>query len=210
MVLGVFSNVIKAKNAVLELEKKGFTPSHIPIITKEGEKEKIVVEETGVNDVLETIGYVMMGGAVLGGLLGLLISLDLLSALSFLFIGDPIVRALGLGGTLENVLSGVISGLLIGGILGALISFVNNREHTAQIENSEALGLILVPVRESEENEASLILTNYEADHVRRIDQAETQRELEAETYREEYHTPAFYHDLRSDEDWDKLKNHKS
>ncbi|MBI2601019.1 hypothetical protein HYW42_03635 [Candidatus Daviesbacteria bacterium] len=207
LVLGVFTNVLNAKNVVLELERKGYTPSHIPIITKEDGKEKIVVEEQGLKDIFEIALSGMFLGSSIGAIVGLLVSLGPLPALNFLLIGEPVARSLGIvNGMLANILSGAITGFLVGGILGAILAFINSQERSALLEDSEALGLVVVPVRVTEEGEARLIIEEFGADSVRRVDWTQTQRELEQESYREDEHIPAFYHDLKSDEDWDKLK----
>lgn len=147
MTLGIFSEQEHAEMAIAELEKAGFNPKEISVITKDAGTRETVAERTGSSVAEGTTSGATTGGVV-GGLTGLLMGLGAISipGLGALLIGGPIVAALGITGVAATTLSGAVTGLLAGGVVGALVGLGVPKETATIYEKGIKEGAILLAV----------------------------------------------------------------
>jgi hypothetical protein len=110
-------------------------------------------------------------GGIIGGLAGLLTGAGVFPALAGFLIGGPIAVALGLTGMAAATATGAITGAVAGGLIGALMGLGFSREEAEYYHSTiESGGLLLVvPVNETNEAEASGILSANNAQQIKRI-----------------------------------------
>ncbi|MDB6081405.1 MAG: hypothetical protein JWO53_677 [Chlamydiia bacterium] len=133
---------------VPELHTIGFRDSDISIVHMEGSQVRSTTGDTSQpGSIKEGAKIGASQGAVVGGVLGLLATLGVMSipGIGPLLVTGPIAAAL------TTVLSGSALGGSIGGIAGALIGYGLEREHAAQIEESLKSGQILLTVESDDE-----------------------------------------------------------
>ena len=118
-IIGVFAEPHDAEEAISELESRHYNPKDISIIMKERDENKKVAEKTGANVGAGTVSGAATGG-VIGALAGLLVAAGVATGIGALFIGGPLVAAMGLSGAAATAASGAATGALAGGIIGAL------------------------------------------------------------------------------------------
>lgn len=141
--LAIFNNQNEVENAVLKLEKKGYNPKEISVITKETEKIK---EITKTSDSATMAGVTT--GTGLGGLAGLLFGLGVITVPGFagLLIAGPLSATLGLTGLAATTVSGALSGALLGGLVGTLVDLGIPEDKAKEYELKISKGAILLIV----------------------------------------------------------------
>lgn len=150
-VIGVFSDISTAEEAVKALRNKGFGDNEISIIAKDGQGSQgggSQDMETGGDFGTDSLADGTAWGGALGGVAGLLAGVG---ALAIPGIG-PIVAA--------GPLAGVLSGAVTGGVAGGLIDLGIPEERGRQYEENLKQGGVLAVIETSEEkvNDASSIL----------------------------------------------------
>ena len=156
-----------AEEAIEELKTKGYDAKDISIVMKDSDAGSELSEDTDTK-VAGSAVTGATGGAVIGGLAGLLASIALPGIGAFL-IGGPIAAALGLTGTAASVASGAATGAMAGGILGALTGLGLSEDEAKAYEERINEGGILVAVPLSDNNDPSVkdILTQHGAEDVK-------------------------------------------
>lgn len=168
-VLGIFTNRADADNAVGELERGGFNPKDLSVITKEVVENEEVVTGTAGNVAEGAVGGVTTGG-VIGGLAGLLVGVGALTipGVGAILIGGPLAAALGLTGAAATAVSGAVTGAVAGGLVGALVG-LGLPEETAKIyeERVREGGVVLaVYCRLEEQDRVRSILQAHNATQI--------------------------------------------
>jgi hypothetical protein len=140
-VAGLFKDESKADLAIQKLKAAEFNREHLGILTREGTLQKVDREEDLKGGTIETEEkFGAGGGAVLGGLAGLLTGVG---ALAIPGVG-PAVAA----GVLLATTTGL--GAAAGGLLGGLMSLGMNEEEAHVYAEGIKRGGILVVVETSE------------------------------------------------------------
>lgn len=152
-VSALFDNATDARNAVRELTNNGVRRDDVSLVASDaaGEYARYHGQEIPADDMLEGAA----GGALLGGLGGLLVGL---AALAIPGIG-PIVAA----GPIATALAGAGIGAVTGGILGALIDLGVSEEDAEYYAEGIRRGgtLVTAHVDESMANRVANILDRY-------------------------------------------------
>ncbi len=181
MLMGAFDTSEAADRALRELEEKGYTPEQISVISEKN-SYKAKGYDTG-DDIAHSAGTGAAAGSVVGGLAGLLAGIGMIPAITGLFIGGPIVAALGLAGAAAATAAGAVTGAAAGGLIGAL-SRIGVSEDTAAIyETAVKKGGVVLGLTGHEEitDEARRIMEQNGAKEVSLIDMKETAMAHESE-----------------------------
>jgi uncharacterized protein YcfJ len=173
MNIGIFSNRIKAEEAILALEKAGFNPKEISFVMKDIDEAQAVSENTGASIAGGAASGATTGGVV-GGLAGLLIGLGTITipGIGALFITGPITAALGLTGAAATTISGAVTGALAGGLVGALVGLGVPQETAEVYEDRVNTGgvLLAVPAKLADSRiDSRSIMEKYGADQIRSV-----------------------------------------
>lgn len=176
LLIGAFASQAEADRAVTELTNHNFPISDLSIITMEtsGHTSKESAADAGTGAVEGATGGAVTGGAI-GGLAGLLAGAGIIPALAGLFIGGPIVAAIGLTGAAAMAASGAITGAAAGaaagGIIGALtklgVSETDAQKYKEIID--EGGYLLAVPVEGEREAEATNIMQANHAQYLKTV-----------------------------------------
>lgn len=122
------------------------------------------------NNVLEGVKDTAKTGGIIGGILGLLVGLGVLSipGIGLLFITGPIATALGVTGLAGATASGALTGSLVGGIAGALKEIGVDESLAVKYEEDIKNGSLFVGVKAKEGETAKIkdIFRNNGADHI--------------------------------------------
>lgn len=163
MILAAFSTIEKADKAVDELQQAGFKTEDISVIVRQTRSTK---KEGQTSSAADLYSYDITGGAVIGGVLGLLTG-----ALGIIVIG-PIAALLGLVGIAGTTVTGAVLGAVTGGIVAALENLGVPRQKAKQYEEYIQAGgvLLAVPIESRDENEVADIFKRNGAEDVIRID----------------------------------------
>lgn len=168
-VLGIFSDREQAESALTELEKKGYSPKDISIITKEvspGNYSGPVEDAT-----TKTVGGATTGGLI-GGIAGLLIGIGAITipGIGAFLIGGPLAAALGSTGAAATTVSGAATGALAGGIVGALTSIGVPAESAKVYEERLREGGVLLAISAKDADGAVRdILQDHHADQIQTV-----------------------------------------
>lgn len=188
LVLGVFSDKESAEDAISDLESHGYNPKDVSIMMRDMSEGSRFAEDTGARNVVSgTLGGTATG-AVVGAIAGLIASFAV-PGLGVLFIGGPLVEALGLTGAAATTASGATTGALAGGLIGALMSAFGLPREDARIYEqriNEGGVLVAVPTRAGDKNEVRSIMNEFDADNVKEI-----------ETSERAAYTSAYYNEMR-------------
>ncbi len=151
-IAGLFENRDQAQRAIEALKDAGFRGEDISLAMRDTSAAKDVASETGAKNTTEAG---LIGGGVLGGLAGFLVSIG---ALAIPGIG-PIVAA----GPLVATLTGGAVGAAAGGLIGALVGAGIPEEEAQVYQQGVERGNVLVTVNASSnrENDARRILQQY-------------------------------------------------
>ena len=158
--LGVFNNTDDAEQALGELLKMDISREHISYLytnkggmveehkagetkteMEDAEKSKVKAKNTGAG-----LASGATTGGVVGALAGLAVTNGILPGLGALFIGGPLVAALGLGATAAVVASGAVTGAAAGTLAGALTGYGLSEPDAHIYEEHIARGNIFVSV----------------------------------------------------------------
>ena len=170
-IIGILPNRELAQDAVERLQELDYDPKEMTIILKDDDKKgaKITGSATG-----GAVSGVTTGGVV-GALAGLLVSAGILPGIGALFIGGPLVAALGPGGAAAVTASGAATGALAGGVLGLLgqlgLSAQDAKNYEARIKEGGVV--VAVPARNGDEDEVKHVLTDHDAEQIRTVDMHE-------------------------------------
>ena len=147
-VVGLFENYTDADRAVSELNARGFNRNEISVAARDSALRDRVVGETGKERaVAETAGAGAVGGAVVGGLGGLLVGIG---ALAIPGIG-PIITAGTLATALGSTAAGAGIGAAAGGLIGALVGMGIPEEDANFYAEGVKRGGVLVSVHTSDD-----------------------------------------------------------
>ena len=147
-VVGLFENYTDADRAVSELNARGFNRNEISVAARDSALRDRVVGETGKERaVAETAGAGAVGGAVVGGLGGLLVGIG---ALAIPGIG-PIITAGTLATALGSTAAGAGIGAAAGGLIGALVGMGIPEEDANFYAEGVKRGGVLVTVQASDD-----------------------------------------------------------
>ncbi len=126
-VVGVYDSMVKAEEAVRQLDKGGFPVKQISIVAQDLESEKQVHGFVTAGDVAKSGAGT---GALVGGLFGLLIGAAFIWVPGFgpLLVAGPFAAML-LGG-----IEGALAGAAGGGVLGALVGWGVSKDHILKYE----------------------------------------------------------------------------
>jgi hypothetical protein len=117
-VVGLFENYTDADRAVSELNSRGFTRNEISVAARDNAiRDRMVGTAGEERAVAESAGAGAVGGAVVGGLGGLLVGLG---ALAIPGVG-PVIAAGTLATALGSTAAGAGIGAAAGGLIGALV-----------------------------------------------------------------------------------------
>ncbi len=158
--LGVFNNTHDAEDALSELLKKDIPRDCISYLytnkggkveehkagetmneKEEAEKSKVKAKDTGAG-----MASGATTGGVIGALAGLAVTSGVLPGLGALFIGGPLVAALGLGAAAAVVASGAVTGAAAGTLAGALTGYGLSEPDAHIYEEKITQGNIFVSV----------------------------------------------------------------
>ena len=147
-VVGLFENYTDADRAVSELHARGFQRNEISIAARDSAIRDRVVGETGRERAVgESAGAGAVGGAVVGGLGGLLVGIG---ALAIPGIG-PIITAGTLATALGTTVAGAGIGAAAGGLIGALVGMGIPEEDANFYAEGIKRGGVLVTVQASDD-----------------------------------------------------------
>jgi uncharacterized membrane protein len=144
MLLASFPNQQEADRALHELEQQGYTRENISIISKDNKYEQAGYD-TG-SDVAKGAGSGAATCGVIGGLAGLLAGVGVFPAIAGLFIGGPIVAALGLAGAAATTASGALTGAAAGGLIGALTNLGLSKESASEYDETVKGGGVVLGI----------------------------------------------------------------
>jgi len=147
-VVGLFENYTDADRAVSELNARGFNRNEISVAARDSALRDRVVGETGRERAVgESAGAGAVGGAVVGGLGGLLVGIG---ALAIPGIG-PIITAGTLATALGTTAAGAGIGAAAGGLIGALVGMGIPEEDANFYAEGVKRGGVLVTVQASDD-----------------------------------------------------------
>jgi hypothetical protein len=170
MLMGAFKEPAQADKALRELETHGYSPEQISAISSSDKYEDRRYDTSG--SVGKSAGSGAVTGGVIGGLAGLLAGVGVVPAIAGLFIGGPIVAALGLAGAAAATATGAVTGAAAGGLIGALMGLGVSKETATTYEDIVKEGGVLIGLtgREDITGEAKAILERCGAQDVNIID----------------------------------------
>jgi hypothetical protein len=136
-VVGVYTSVDAAEEAVRELGKGGFPIQHVSIVARDLGSEKTIHGYVTSCDVAKSSART---GAWVGGLFGLL------AGAAFLWVPGvgPLIVAGSLTAALLGGVEGAVAGAAVTGLLGWLTSLGISKEHILKYEESVKAGKYLV------------------------------------------------------------------
>jgi hypothetical protein len=171
--MGAFDSPDQADRALIDLAECGYAPEEISVIAVSNK-----YESKGYGDektMASSAGTGAVTGGVIGGLAGLLAGVGVFPALAGLFIGGPIVGALGLAGTAATTAAGAVTGAAAGGLIGALTSLGLPKETADTYESTVKNGGVVVGLSGHNEitDEARRIMEAHGARDINVIDMKE-------------------------------------
>jgi hypothetical protein len=153
-VVGLFENYTDADRAVSELNTHGFSRNEISVAARDTALRDRVVGETGRERAVgESAGAGAVGGAVVGGLGGLLVGLG---ALAIPGIG-PVIAAGTLATALGTTAAGAGIGAAAGGLIGALVGMGIPEQDANFYAEGVKRGGVLVTVQASDDRAAEAL-----------------------------------------------------
>ncbi len=158
--MGVFEDVDDAEAVISELLSKDIAHDDISYLYKnkggeveerkagEVKNEKEVIVKDKITAVDTGTGAISGAatGSLIGALAGLAVTTGVLPGLGALFIGGPLIAALGLGATAAAVASGAVTGAAVGTIAGALTGYGLSEPEAHIYEEHIAKGNVFVSV----------------------------------------------------------------
>lgn len=195
-IFGLLRSRGEADHVIDELRDYGYESEDISVIAMESGNTDFVYDD---DDYVEDRGSAfgsstatgVAGGAVLGGLAGLLIGVGAIAipGIGALLIAGPISAALGLTGVAATTVSGALTGALAGGIIGALVGLGVPEQDARFYEERIKEGgvLIAVPVTDMQAGDVKDILDEHGADNIREV-------EMDKAIEEEEYRAPGYQH----------------
>jgi len=147
-VVGLFENYTDADRAVSELNTRGFNRNEISVAARDSALRDRVVGTAGEERaVAESAGAGAVGGAVVGGLGGLLVGLG---ALAIPGVG-PVIAAGTLATALGSTAAGAGIGAAAGGLIGALVGLGIPEDDAHFYAEGVKRGGVLVTVQASDD-----------------------------------------------------------
>ena len=146
-VVGVFTGPSEAERTLNGLKDAGFTPEQVSVVAKDTQKNRDLVEGSGMQGAETTgAGTGALLGGIGGGILGWLVGIG---ALAIPGIG-PIVAA----GAIATTLGGAAVGAAAGGLIGALAGAGVPEEEARGYEDSVRQGRILLTINAASDEQA--------------------------------------------------------
>jgi hypothetical protein len=156
-VVGTYSHIDQAEEAVRQLGQGGFPIQHVSIIARDLGTEKKIHGFVTSCDVAKASAHT---GAWVGGIFGLLVGA------AFLWVPGvgPLIVAGSLASAMLGGLEGAVAGAATAGVLGWLTSLGISRQHILKYQESVQAGQYLVIAHGSPEEvqKARLVLTKTE------------------------------------------------
>jgi Heat induced stress protein YflT domain len=147
-VVGLFENYTDADRAVSELNTRGFNRNEISVAARDNAIRDNLVGTTGRERAVgESAGAGAVGGAVVGGLGGLLVGIG---ALAIPGVG-PVIAAGTLATALGATAAGAGIGAAAGGLIGALVGIGIPEEDANFYAEGVKRGGVLVTVQTSDD-----------------------------------------------------------
>jgi hypothetical protein len=166
--VGIFVDRYQAQRALDDLRAAGLEPRHVGVITRDPERVREVVHETG-GEVIEGAAAGLGMGAILGGAAGWLVGVGALTipGIGPVIAAGPISTALGVAGATAAVGAG--AGAATGGLVGALTGWGFAENEARDYESRVMRGDILIVAEVTGEltERAENILQRDGADEVR-------------------------------------------
>jgi hypothetical protein len=183
MLMGAFKTPGQADKALSELEKCGYTPEEISTISSSNKYEDQGYQSAGGSEVAHSAKSGAVTGGVIGGLAGILASVGVVPALAGLFVGGPIVGALGLAGAAAMTVSGAATGAAAGGLIGALMGMGLSKETATSYDSTVKGGGVVLGLsgREDITDEAREIMSRHGATDINLVDMDEASETVPAE-----------------------------
>ena len=142
-VIGTFSDLDQAEEAVAQLQSAGFSDEQIGVISRGYLVRERLASQTG-DEALSGAGAGALTGSAIGGLLGLLAG--------GVSITVPVAGPLLAGGILTTFLGGAAAGAVYGGLAGILIGLGISREEAEfYAANIEQGGVMIFVEAEGED-----------------------------------------------------------
>jgi len=155
---GLFRNADDADRAVTALTSAGFSPNEINVMARD-EAVRTRISGTAANAIDVGTGAAR-GGAVVGGLGGLLVGLGLLAIPGV----GPILASGSIAAAIGSTVAGAGLGAATGGVLGALVGLGIPEDHAEVYAEGVKRGGVLVAVDTDDEsrltNAQSLLSSN--------------------------------------------------
>lgn len=169
-VIGIFSDTQEADGAVKDLKDLGLDPKNMSIMVKDLKWSREAIKGKGTKIVEGAVAGAGTGIA-LGALTGLLVGLGTIAipGIGALFIGGPVVAALGLTGAAATAVSAATSGALAGGLVGSLVGIGLPREVAEVYEERIKHGAVVLAVTTrsmEDEGDAREVFVNHRAEHI--------------------------------------------
>ncbi len=165
-IVGLFENYTDADRAVSDLQASGFTRDQISVAARDASVQDRLVGDTNSERAIgDSAGAGAVGGAVLGGLGGLLVGIG---ALAIPGIG-PVITAGTLATALGTTAAGAGLGAAAGGLIGALVGMGIPEEDAHFYAEGVKRGGVLVTVQ-SEDNRANEALSIMHQAHAVDVD----------------------------------------
>jgi len=156
LTLGVFTSHSQAEGAIDELRAFGIDEADLSYIyeNKEGDvKDEQTGNKVGVG---ATTGAA--GGAVIGGIAGLIVANGILPGFGTLFVAGPLIAALGLTGATGVAVAGAATGAVAGGLIGGLQHLGVDKKDVQLYEDHIHQGHIVVIARDSSKSTQDIFL----------------------------------------------------
>jgi len=155
-VVGVFSDVRRAQQAVAELRRAGFREEQIGVIARD--REAVDAATAPLSDVGSSVTAGAATGAAAGAGVGALWALGIAAGIL------PAIGPVIAGGLLASVLASAAGGAAVAGIVGALIGLGIPEDEAYYYEGEFQSGRVLVTVQaDDRSNEAWTILHRHGA-----------------------------------------------
>lgn len=155
-----FNTMEEASEAYEQLVAQGWENDQISVIAKEEVKKEYAEQvETDLDEDDDIgVGEGILGGAVTGGLIGLVVSAVplVIAGLPSLIVVGPVAAALGLGGVAATTTTGAVAGAAVGGLVGALDNLGVEREVAKEYETTIQEGGVLLIAEVGADNEDSM------------------------------------------------------
>lgn len=161
LIIASFPDRNSADRVVDELEKSGYKPENISVITQ-AHTVSTAPRESATSAVVDNVAGGIIGGGTIGGLAGILAA-----AFGVVVIG-PIAALIGATGIAATVITGAVIGAATGGIVGALADLGLSRDVAERYSRSIESGgaVVAAPIKDNNADEIRSIFDRNKAEDV--------------------------------------------